>query len=117
MPTEFLTQNGIVIHQDTPVEVEGCPRTLAVIAHRVRGRTLTLTVYAPGAGRLKATARGLSTAGRSTSKSGAVTLTLKERKAGRLRTRVVLSFTPQSAGKTRSRKQKTQTKTLAVRFK
>jgi hypothetical protein len=39
MPTEFLAQNGSVIHQSTTIKVAGCPKKKA--AHRARGKGKT----------------------------------------------------------------------------
>jgi hypothetical protein len=34
MPTEFVGQNGAVIHQSTPISVSGCPK-----AHKAKKKT------------------------------------------------------------------------------
>ncbi len=112
MPTAFVAQNGATLNQETHIEVEGCSTDLAVISHGVRGRKLTVAVYAPSAGTVTASGKGLRMASKVTHGSETVTLTSRQRRAGRLKTRVQLSFTP-SAGRVRRK----QTKSLAVRFK
>jgi len=101
MPTVFTAQNGAVIHQSTPIEAQGCPYALRVVRRKVTKRTLTLQVVVPQGGRLSATGKGLSGAAKSAKGRSTLTLTLKERHAGRLRTSVLLRFTP---GKGRQRK-------------
>ncbi len=93
-PTRITAQNGAVFSQETPVEVENCPNTLSVLSHRVRGRSLTLTVAVPGAGTLIATGKGLSKATRASHGRGTLTLTLKATRRGRVNTKVKLSFAP-----------------------
>jgi hypothetical protein len=102
MPTQLVGQNGLAIVQGTHIEVEGCPNALYVISKRVRGRTATLRVIVPAAGQLRASGAGVSAASQSSSRREALTLTLTEPRAGRLHTRVLLSFTP-SAGRHRKR--------------
>jgi hypothetical protein len=36
MPTEFIAQNGMTIHQSTPIAVTGCPRAKATRARKAR---------------------------------------------------------------------------------
>ncbi len=112
MPTQLLSQSGLAIVQGTHVEVEECPDALALVSRHVKGRKLTLRVVVPAAGRLKASGGGLSGVSRSTARREALTLTLTEHHAGRLHTRVLLSFTP-STGKHR----KKLAKTLHVTFR
>ena len=39
MPTEFVGQNGAVIHQSTPVSVTSCPKTKAAKkAHKAKAK-------------------------------------------------------------------------------
>ena len=64
------------------------------------------------AGKLTATGKGLSTVSKTTKGQGKVTITLKQRKTGKLKTTIRVAFTP-SAGKDR----KKQTKTTKVTFK
>ncbi len=109
MPTVMTGQNGAVISQDTPVEVEGCPNSISVLSHSVNKRTLTLYVYAPAAGKLTASGKGVSSGSKTYSAREALTFTLKQKKAGKLATKIKLTFTP--------RKGKKQTKTVKARFK
>jgi hypothetical protein len=58
--------------------------------HRaVRNHTLTLKVSVPQAGRLSATGKGLTSAAKSAAGRQMLTLKLKERRAGRLRSVVI----------------------------
>jgi hypothetical protein len=105
MPNEFTAQNGAIIKQDTTISVEGCKPSIFVVRHSVKGRTATLVVSVPEAGKLVAGGNGLS---RGTWKSGGagditVKVHLSNREAAflaqhhrqRLAARVKLSFTPQ----------------------
>ncbi|HEY1690373.1 MAG TPA: hypothetical protein VGF95_16090, partial [Solirubrobacteraceae bacterium] len=112
MPTVFKGHNGAVIEQHTPIEVEGCPAALAIRSHRVKQRTLTLGVYAPSAGKLEVSGKGLTAETKESSARKLVVFKVHERKAGGSTTKVSVVFTP-STGKSRKR----QTKTLAVQFK
>lgn len=109
LPATLVAQNGAVFRQSTPIAVEGCPDRLSIAAHAVRGRRLTLAVLVPAAGRLTASGRGLSSAAKSTRGSEIVQLTLREKRSGRLQTRVKLSFVPS--------KGRRLAKTLAATFK
>ncbi len=108
MPTLFVAQNGAEIQQNTPIAVEGCSSSLS-IKSTVKKQTVTLTVYAPGAGKLTAAGKGLTTASKTAKGREDVTFTLKQKKAGRLTTSVKVAFKP-SKGKQQSRAAK-------VRFK
>ncbi len=100
MPTVFTAQNGDTLKQSTPIEVTGCPYALLISSKSVKKGTLTLNVIVPQGGRLTATGKGLTNAAKSASGRQTLTLTLKERRAGKLRTSVLLRFTP-SKGKQR----------------
>lgn len=102
MPTAMTGQNGAVLTQSTPVEVEGCPGSLSVVSAKVKKRTLTLSVYAPGAGKVTASGKAVSTGSRSYSGREALTFNLKEKKTGKHNTKIKLSFTP-SKGKKQSK--------------
>ncbi len=93
-PTRITAQNGAVFSQETPVEVENCPNALSVLSHRVKGRSITVTVAVPSAGTLTATGRGLSKATKSAHGRGTLTMTLKATRRGRVNTKVKLSFAP-----------------------
>ena len=112
LPTAFTGQNGATLNQDTPVEVEGCSNTLSISSHSIKKRTLTLAVYAPAAGKVSVSGKGLTSASRTVKGRETVTFKLTQKKVGKLRTRVEISFTP-STGSAR----KKQAKTLAVKFK
>jgi hypothetical protein len=109
MPTEFRAQNGAEIHQSTPITVTGCPAAITVVRQGVKGKTATIQVRVPGAGKLVATAKGLSRASKTA--KGATILTLKltltnaeaaflgKHKTRKLKAKVNLQFTPKKGGK------------------
>ena len=109
MPNEFVAQNGLAIHQSTPISVTGCKPAIHVVSHKVKGKTATIVVSVPAAGKLVATAKGLSKASKSS--KGATTLTLKltltkgeaaflgKHKGRKLKAKVKLTFTPKKGGK------------------
>ena len=101
MPTTFTGQNGAVLKQRTSIEVQGCPYALRIVHRAVKKRTLTLKVSVPQGGKLVATGKGLTRAAKSIKGRYTLTLKLKERHAGKLRTKVLLRFTP---GKGKQRK-------------
>jgi hypothetical protein len=109
MPTSMTGQNGAVLTQNTRVEVEGCSSSLAVVSSKVKKRTLTLSVYAPGAGKVTAGGKGVSGGSKTYSGREALTFTLKQKKAGKLETKIRLTFTPS--------KGKKQTKEVRASFK
>jgi hypothetical protein len=111
MPTTFDAQNGATLKQSTQIEVEGCLQSLRIVHHSVHGRTLTLTVSVPQAGKLIVSGKGVSRAAKSANGRQTITLTLAERRAGKLRTKVLVRFTP-SQGKQR----KALRKSIAVTF-
>jgi hypothetical protein len=112
MPTEFIAQNGAEIHQVTPIGVTGCSTSIAIVSHKVKGRTLTVAVSVPAAGRVTASGKGLSSSAKSAKGRETLTFTLKQKKAGKLSTTVKVAFTP-STGKDR----KKQGKSAKVAFK
>jgi hypothetical protein len=111
MPTTFTAQNGAQTHQTTPITVEGCSNTLTITSHTVKGRTLTLSVYTPAAGRLTATGKGLKPASKTAKGHETLTLKLTQKTTGKLRTTVRVTYTP-NTGKER----KKQTKTLTIKL-
>jgi hypothetical protein len=113
MPTVIAGQNGAQITQSTRIAVEGCFKTLSVVSSYVNKRTLKLTVFAPGPGRLTASGKGVSSGSKSYSGTEAQTFTLNQKEAGKLKTKIKLTFIP-IAGKERSKR---QIKVVAVRFK
>ena len=112
MPTLIDGQNGAQTKQNTRIEVEGCGKTLSVVSTRVTKKTLRLSIYAPTAGKVTASGKGVSSGSKSYSGQEAQTFTLTQKKAGKLKTKIKLTFTP-SGGKDRTK----QTKRLAVKFR
>jgi hypothetical protein len=102
MPTTIVAQNRAVIDQSTVVEPEGCANRLTVLSHRVDNRTVRLKVAVPAAGKLTATARGLSKGSRTSKGRGVLTLTLKAKGNQKLNTKVKLTFTPSKGKKLRA---------------
>jgi hypothetical protein len=111
MPTAFLAQNGAEIHESTPISVEGCSTSLS-FTHSIKKQTLTLSVYAPAAGKITASGKGLTAKTKTAKGQEDLTVTLKQKKAGQLKTTVKVAFTP-STGKDR----KKQAKAAKLRFK
>jgi hypothetical protein len=112
MPTAFTAQNGAQLKQNTPIEVEGCPNTLSFTSHSIKGRTLTVSVHVPGAGKLTVAGKGLKSVTKTANRPETITLKLTQKRAGRLKTTVNAAFTP-SAGKDRRK----QAKSLRLQFK
>lgn len=108
MPTAFKAQNGLEIHQSTPISVTGCSGSLSVNSHSVEKRTLSVSVYVPAAGKLAVSGKGLSSQTKKASGRNTLRFTLNQKKAGKLKTKIKLTFTPTEG--------KTQTKTLSVKF-
>ena len=109
MPTVFRASNGLEINHNTPVAVTGCPNSISISSHKVKGKTTTIQVSVPAAGKLTATGKGLSKASKTASGRETVSLVLNQKKAGKLKTNIKLTFTPSKGAK--------QTKTVTVRFK
>jgi hypothetical protein len=109
MPTVFTAQNGAVLKQSTPISVTGCTNDISVSSHSVKGRALTISVSVPAAGKLTATGTGLSKASKSANGRETVSLSLTQKKAGRLKAKVRLTFTPS--------KGKKEFKSVTVEFK
>ncbi|HEY1688169.1 MAG TPA: hypothetical protein VGF95_04820 [Solirubrobacteraceae bacterium] len=106
MPTTLTAQDGKTLQQNTRIQVQGCPKGLAVVSHRAKGKKLTLKVYTPTAGKLTVTGRGLAGTAKTSVGTEAITLMLKKRKPGALKTKVSIAFTP-SSGKPRKKLQTT----------
>jgi hypothetical protein len=109
IPSDFIAQNGAELKQDPQVAVTGCSTSLSVVSSKLNKKTLTLSVYAPAAGKVTTTGKGVSNGIKTYSGGGALTFTLKQNKAGKLRTKIKLVFTPS--------KGKKQTKSIAISFK
>jgi hypothetical protein len=109
MPTEFVGQNGFKINESTKISVTGCANSISISSHKVKGKTTTIQVSVPAAGKLTATGKGLSKASKTASGRETVSLVLNQKKGGKLKTNIKLTFTPSKGAK--------QTKTVTVRFK
>jgi hypothetical protein len=109
MPTEFLAQNGAVIHESTPIAVAGCSSSISLVSHSLKGRNLKVAVSVPAAGKLTVTGKGLSSASKRASGQETIAVALTQKRAGKLETKVKLSFTSSKGAK--------QSKTLTVKFK
>jgi hypothetical protein len=81
VPTEFKAQNGLEIHEETPVTITGCTPAIAVVSHKVKGRIATLVVSVPSPGKLTATGKGLSKGTVKAAKAGDVTVKVALTKA------------------------------------
>jgi hypothetical protein len=103
MPTAFTAQNGVTIKQSTPIVTTGCKPAISVVSHSVTGKTATIAVSVPSAGRLTAAGADLSKASAKSNKARTIVLKLKllkvgesllEKHAGRkLEAKVHLTFT------------------------
>jgi len=110
VPTEFVAQNGgNPVDQSVPISVTGCPSKISIESKNVSGKKTTLTVYVPAAGKLTASGKGVTSETKTYSGQEAQTFTLTQKKAGKLKTKIKLTFTPS--------KGKKQTKSIAISFK
>jgi hypothetical protein len=109
MPTELKAQNGAEIKQNTEIEVTGCPNSISISSHKVKGKTTTIEVSVPAAGKVIASGKGVSKASKTASGRETVSLVLNQKKAGKLKTNIKLTFTPSKGAK--------QSKNLTVEFK
>jgi HTH-like domain len=69
----FKAQNGLTQEGSVPIEVIGCANAIEVRERKIKGRTLTLTLTVPGAGKLSARGKGLSKASRKAATSETIT--------------------------------------------
>jgi len=99
MPTEFVAQNGAELKQDTKIEVEGCSNTLSLISKKVKGKTLTLRVAVPAGGKLRVSGKGLSSTTKTVGGRETVTVTVHQKKGGKLSTKVTVTFIPSKGHK------------------
>jgi hypothetical protein len=116
MPTTIEGQNGAVRNQTTKVRVAGCKPALYIRSTKVSGKSVTVTVTVPAAGKIAASGEGLR--GQTKHSTGEKLVTLKLALIGaqaskvspghRLKVRVDLAFTP--------RRGRRLTKSLAVSF-
>jgi hypothetical protein len=102
MPTFFKASNGLEIHQDTPVEVTGCSSKLSVASHSLHKRTLELSVYAPAAGRVIVTGKGLAKASKTAGGTENIQFAVHTTRFGAFATKVKVTFAP-SKGARQSR--------------
>ena len=109
MPTVMRAQNGMELEQNTPIVVTGCARAISISSHKVSGKTTTISVYVPAAGELTASGKGLVSASKSSKGQEDVTIAVSQKRAGKLKTKIKLTFTPS--------KGKKQSKNLTVEFK
>jgi hypothetical protein len=109
MPTEFLAQNGLKINESTPIGVSGCSTGISIVSHKIKGRTLTVSVSVPAAGILTASGNGLSRSSKSAKGRETLTFKLTQKKPGKLSTKLKIAFKPSKGGK--------QAKSLSVKFK
>lgn len=87
----------------------GCSGSLSVVASNVNKKTLKLSVYALGAGKVTTSGKGVSNGVKTHSGREALTFNIKQSKGGKLGTKIKLTYTPS--------KGKKQSKTLKVSFK
>jgi hypothetical protein len=109
MPTAFTAQNGVTIKQSTPIVTTGCKPSISVLSHSVTGKTATIAVSVPSAGRLAATGTDLSKASAKAKKARTIVLKLRLLKVGdnllkkhagrKLEAKVHLTFTTSKGGK------------------
>jgi uncharacterized repeat protein (TIGR01451 family) len=104
MPTEIVGQNGAVENQQTRIEVEGCSNALVVKSKKLgkAGKTLSLKVEVPAAGKLVASGKGVGSVSKSSSGREFVSMNLtlskkdaaKVAKHEKVKVKVKLAFTP-----------------------
>jgi hypothetical protein len=109
IPNEWVGANGALLRQDSMLNVEGCAPAITVVSHKVKGKTATIQVKVPSAGKLVASGEGLSKASKKA--KGATTLTVKltltngeaaalsKHKGRKLKAKINLTFTPKKGGK------------------
>jgi hypothetical protein len=108
MPTALIAQNGAEIHQNTPIGIEGCPTTLSVSSHTLRKNTVTLSVYVPAAGKVKAAGLGLRSATKTSKGQETITITLTRTTGHKHATKIKLTYTPTTGHR--------QTKTITTKL-
>jgi hypothetical protein len=109
LPNEWVGANGAVLRKDSTLNVTGCAPAITVVSHEVKGKTATIQVKVPSAGKLVASGKGLFKASKKT--KGASTLTvmltltngeaaaLSKHKGRKLKAKINLTFTPTKGGK------------------
>lgn len=109
MPTDLVAQNGATLNQETHIEVEGCPSGISIQSKSINKKSVELSVYAPGVGKLTVSGKGLTSETKSYSGREAQTFTLRQKMAGKLKTKIKLTFTPSKGAK--------QSKSVVISFK
>jgi hypothetical protein len=109
LPLTLTGQNGAVVKQTQRIAVTGCRYALSVSSHSVKNRTLTLHIVVPAAGKLTVSGKQLRSTSKSASGRETLVLTVNQKQAGALSTKVKLSFKPNKGRKL--------TKSLRVTFK
>ena len=109
IPTTITGQNGSVFKQETKIEVEGCSKTLRLVSKKLgpAGKTLTLSVEVPAAGKLTASGRGLKSTSKTATARQIVSLSVSLAKADAakiakhksVKVKVNLTFAPSSGKK------------------
>jgi hypothetical protein len=109
IPTAFVAQNGAEIRESTPISVTGCKPVISVVKHSVKGKTATIVVSVPAAGKLTATGTGVSRGSGKSSKAQDVTVKVTltkakqtpqaKHKGSKLRVKVKLTFAPKKGSK------------------
>jgi hypothetical protein len=104
MPTSFVAQDGVTIHQSTPVTVSGCKQAIRVVGHSVHGSHASIRVTVPSAGTLVAgggdVTRSVTRVAKARTVKIGVTLTshgrgvLEKNPHQRVNAKVTLGFTP-----------------------
>ena len=102
MPTEFTGQNGAYIKQSTPILIEGCPLSFK---HTIKHRTVKLQITVPAAGHITATGNGLTHQTKTTNTQQTITITLKQKHPGHLKTTIHITYSP-TTGKNRAKETK-----------
>ena len=109
IPNEWVGANGAMLRQDSTLNVTGCAPAITVVSHSVKGKTATIQVKVPAAGKLVASGKGLSNASKTA--KAATTLTVKltltngeaavlsKHKGRKLKAKINLTFTPKKGGK------------------
>ncbi len=94
-PTTLIAQNGARVAHNTKITLSGC--AIALVSHRLRGAHMLLSVWAPEAGRLSVTGRGIARIRSRVRKAGtlklsvplgASTLAALHHRGGRLKLRI-----------------------------
>ena len=83
MPTEFRAQNGMEIHESTPITVTGCPPSVSITKTAVKGNSVAVTVKLGAGGTVKITGRGLRTTTKRGLKAGTRVINVPLTAAGR----------------------------------